>query len=193
MAATGGGARGPLARRSGVILRQREVKGGSLTETAFGPDAPAVPVNDALDRRQTDPGARELGGGVEALERPEELVRVGHVEADAVVANEEVPVLGAAELDLADRLLPGELPRVLEEVGQRDAEEARVGARVELAVGAKLDAAVRLRRLELAGDLAAHVGDVDALHRDLVPRDSGELEEIVDEVRHLLRRAAHAG
>src|SRR5215470_4300765 len=101
------------------------MKGGSLARTAFGPDAPAVPVNDSLHRRQPDPGAGEIGGGVEPLERPEELVRVRHVEADAVVADEEMPILGAAELDVADRLLPGELPGVLEKVGQRDADEPR--------------------------------------------------------------------
>ena len=45
-----------------------------------------------------DPGAAELALGVQAPERTEQLVRVVHVEADAVVADEDgglARVLGA--------------------------------------------------------------------------------------------------
>jgi len=45
-------------------------------------------ANDALDRGEPDAGSLELLGGVQALKHSEELARIGHVEAGAVVAHE---------------------------------------------------------------------------------------------------------
>src|SRR5688500_1210337 len=67
---------------------QREREGSPLPHHALRPHPSAQPVDDALHRRQPDAGPRELAGEVEALERPEQPVRVGHVETGAVVAHE---------------------------------------------------------------------------------------------------------
>jgi hypothetical protein len=44
-------------------------------------------LEDPVNGRQPEPGARELNFGVEVLERSEEPVRLPHVEASAVVAH----------------------------------------------------------------------------------------------------------
>src|SRR5207245_4813676 len=62
-------------------------------------------MNDALDIRQTDAGALKLARAVEPLEHSEKLIHVLHVEAGAVIANEDHDLLfigvagGAADFD----------------------------------------------------------------------------------------------
>ena len=68
---------------------QGEEEGRALAGPAFGPDAAAVAGDHALHGGEADARALELGGVVQALEGAEELVGVGHVEARAVVADEE--------------------------------------------------------------------------------------------------------
>src|SRR5712691_8231201 len=63
---------------------QSEKDGRAFAGSAEGPYAPAVPVHDALDRGQADPDAGELLLAVQALERAEQFIRVGHVEARTV-------------------------------------------------------------------------------------------------------------
>lgn len=48
-----------------------------------------MPVDDALDDGEADAGAFEVTGRMEPLEGSEKLVSVSHVEACAVVTNEE--------------------------------------------------------------------------------------------------------
>src|SRR5262245_9293018 len=74
----------------------------ALVGDAFGPSASAVPVDDAADIRQADTGAFKFAGAVQALEHPEELVRIAHVEPHAIVADEQdgFPlVAGGADFD----------------------------------------------------------------------------------------------
>src|SRR3954467_2291057 len=81
---------------------QGEGEGGPLPDLAFGPDLPTVARDDAADGGQADAGAGEFAGGVEALEGPEQLGGVGHVEPGAVVAHEvhRTPLaVGVTKLD----------------------------------------------------------------------------------------------
>ena len=72
----------------------------------------AVPLDDAADGRQADAGALELVVPVQALEHAEQLARIAHVEADAVVADEDVLLaVRVADADLDHRVRPR--PRVL--------------------------------------------------------------------------------
>ena len=48
-----------------------------------------MPLNDAADIGQTNASAFEIRRGVQALKNPEELVRILHVEPDAIVADEK--------------------------------------------------------------------------------------------------------
>ena len=55
----------------------------------LGPDPAAVAVDDALDGGQADARARKLRGFVQALKRPEQLVRIGRVKPGAVIPDKE--------------------------------------------------------------------------------------------------------
>lgn len=68
---------------------QREVEGGALSFGAACPDFAVVAVDDAVGDAEADAGARVFAFFVESLERDEEFVSKGHVEADAVVLDEE--------------------------------------------------------------------------------------------------------
>src|SRR2546427_1029949 len=99
---------------SGSLLpsdRQREEKHGSLADFPFGPDAPPVPVHDALHGRKPDAGAGVLGCRMQALKRSEKLVGIGHVEARPVVADKKgraPAILQGADLDAGLGRLGGE-------------------------------------------------------------------------------------
>src|SRR5881397_4254907 len=96
---------------------QGEVEGGSPIDGSLGPDPAAVPGDDAPHRRETDAGALEFGRGVQALEHPEQLVGVPHVEAGPVVADQERPasvLFDRSKFDLWLRPFGGVLPAVAE-------------------------------------------------------------------------------
>ena len=87
-----------------------------------------VTADDAGDGGEADAGALEVLVAVQAVEGVEELVRVVHVEARAVVADEEGLLLRVpAEVDDGRVYLGGELDGVAEEVFEGDAEELGVG------------------------------------------------------------------
>src|SRR5581483_8570192 len=74
-----------------------EIERGAAIDSSFDPDSPAVAGDDALHDRQADAGAFKILRAMQPLEHPEQLVDVLHVEADAVVADEE-DLLAAAVL-----------------------------------------------------------------------------------------------
>ena len=82
---------------------QGEIERGALVHRAFRPDASAVPVDDPPDGGQADAGAFELLGPMQPLKHAKQLVRVLHVEPDAVVPHEQDDTsrlfAGAADLD----------------------------------------------------------------------------------------------
>src|SRR5207244_2614169 len=88
--------RAPLARPScpfsrsryrAVLPRQREIEARALLRLRFGPYPAAVAHDHALHDREADAGPGELVLAVQPLEHAEELRRVAHVEAHAVVAH----------------------------------------------------------------------------------------------------------
>ena len=102
-------------------------------------------MDDALHRREADPGALEFALSVQSLERAEELPAVRHVEPRAVVADRErrLAVLRrGAEDQMRGRALPREFPRVLDEVRERDAHESCVGLHRDASLGGELHLSV---------------------------------------------------
>src|SRR5579862_485079 len=100
-----------------------------MVRAALRADATAVARHDARRGRETDAGALELRAAVKALERGEQPIRVGRVEAHAVVLDEERPPAAPVLFpDLDGGLLPlaRELPGVPEEVLQHAAHERGV-------------------------------------------------------------------
>src|ERR1700722_11585839 len=99
---------------------QREVEGGATADGALGPGAPAVAFDDPLDADQADAGAGKFARGVESLERLEQLVGIGGIEADPVVAHIAadrglIVGGGGGELDGGGGAPGGELPGVLDQ------------------------------------------------------------------------------
>src|SRR4026209_2045173 len=60
----------------------------ALIYRAPRPDAPAVPVNDALHRCEPNACAWKFRHRMKALESPEQLTCIGHIEACAVITDE---------------------------------------------------------------------------------------------------------
>ena len=106
------------------------MEGRALIDPAFRPDVPAVPVNDALNGRQSDAGTLELFGQMQALKNPEQLVRVAHVEPRAGVPDEDfdlvVLAFSGADRDLGPGSMPRELDRVRNQVHERNLQHGAV-------------------------------------------------------------------
>src|ERR1041385_4580939 len=65
------------------------MEGRAATGSTLCPDPPAVSRYDPLDRGESHAVARKFLLVVQSLKEPEELLRIMHVEASAVVASEE--------------------------------------------------------------------------------------------------------
>src|ERR1700756_4025608 len=97
-------------------------------------------MHDALNRRQTDTRAFEGLLRVKPLEDAEQLVRIFHVEADAIVSNEQhylmVFVFHASDLDLCLGTCARELWGFGDEVNQNEPQHGTIsipfGQRIEL-------------------------------------------------------------
>src|SRR5450755_2866191 len=142
------------------------MEGRALAGLGFGPDAPAVPVDDALHGGEADAGALELELAVQPLKGAEELVGVLHVEAGAVVANEE-SAAEPAKRDQRGRILGGELPGVAEEVLQGNPEQARVAVGHQVRLELDLHLAGWSLFLQLVQDDAREAAQVDRLALEL--------------------------
>lgn len=108
---------------------KREVERGAFSHCGFRPDRPAVRGNNPLHDTQADLFAFELRRSVQALERTEQLCRILHVEAGAIVAHEIgrlAVAFGAADLDPCAPGAGREFPGVPEQVFQRDFYQAGI-------------------------------------------------------------------
>src|SRR5690554_5585465 len=104
------------------LLGQREVERRALANRALREHLPAVALDDAPEGSQADAGALVVLGGVQAREGREQLARVLHVEADAVVAHVITRLalaLRPAKLDPGVGRVLRELPGVVQHVEQR--------------------------------------------------------------------------
>src|SRR5215468_9376022 len=90
-------------------IGHRDEESRACIHQPFGPHLPTVAMDDPLHGGEADSGAFESIGPVETLEDAEELVDVSHVEADAVVPDEQrhclVLLVQTTDLDLRVRAL----------------------------------------------------------------------------------------
>src|SRR5262249_11863644 len=97
------------AMSSPRAIGHRDEESRACIHQALGPHLPAVAMDDPLHGGKADSSAFESVGPVETLEDPEELVHVSHVEADAVVPDEQrhrlILLVQAPDLDLRVRTL----------------------------------------------------------------------------------------
>src|SRR5438876_7502566 len=78
-----------IRRLPSVVLRcKAEEKCSTLIDLRFGPDAPAVLMNDSLNSGQSHACSFEVLLAVQALKDAKQLVGIFHVEAHAVVPYE---------------------------------------------------------------------------------------------------------
>src|SRR5262249_15925310 len=93
-------------------LGQQKIKGCALAHFRFSPDVASMALNDALNRRQTNPRAFEFIGSVEALKYAEQFAHVFTGKTDPVIFNENNdPVLSfpvTANFDLRHGACSGE-------------------------------------------------------------------------------------
>src|SRR5712691_4345641 len=187
---SGLGLRHVAARFFHAIGVEREVERGALARLGIGPDAAAVPVDDALDRRQPDPGALILVARVQALESAKELVGVRHVEAGAVVAHIEnrAPIV-AETADLYAWLvrLCRELPRIPNQVLECRPQQPRIRARTHAVPDGDVDLALWLTALQLVHHLPGQLAYIGVAPLEAASRYAREVEQVLDQLPHALR------
>ena len=103
-------------------------------------------MNDPLHRRQTDTGSLELVRGMKPLKDAEQLLRVLHVEAGAVVAHEIRRRRRRLhpEFDAGGRHAAGEFPGIAEKVLEHRGDEVRVAVAVDVVLDRVLDVPCRV-------------------------------------------------
>src|ERR1700723_1312248 len=102
-----------------LLSFERKRKRRSLAFCALRRDSAAVAPDDPLNRRQSHPGARELGDGMKPLEGTEQFFGICHVEAGPIIADEIdllAILIGGRELNFCPHRLAGELPRVADQI-----------------------------------------------------------------------------
>src|SRR5436190_24150747 len=91
----------------------------SLSHSAFRPNAPAVPVDNALRCGKANTCAWKFRHSVETLEGAEQLTCISHVEAGAIVTDKIncfIIFTFRSKFDLGPFLFGCELPGVVQEV-----------------------------------------------------------------------------
>src|SRR5579859_1940701 len=69
-------------------LREREIKRGPASDRAFGPDAPAMTVDDALHSSEANARAGKFIFVVETLEGAKQALGMSGIESGAIIAHE---------------------------------------------------------------------------------------------------------
>jgi len=124
-----------------------------------------VAFDDPLDAGQADAGAGKIVGGVESLERLEQLAHKGGVEADPVVAHMAADrgliVGGGGELDGGVVAPSGELPGVLDQVLKHGADENTVRGHPDAVLDGEADPAAGITRSQAVGDRDDLCAEID--------------------------------
>src|SRR6185503_15720425 len=121
--------RGCSSAAARLSRAEREQERRSLTGPRLGPDAPTMPCDNPIHRRQPDPRPLKLLGRMQSLKRRKQLGRVLHGEPGAIVLDVKDGFLATrflADHDRRGRLLRRELPRVAQEILEHHSEKPRV-------------------------------------------------------------------
>jgi hypothetical protein len=153
-------------------------------------------MNDAPNGGETDPRALELGARVQALEDPEEPLRVAHVEADAVVADEQYrlgPLAPGADLDSCLGPRAGVLRGIPDQVLEHEPQELRIALHFGEIADLPGDVPPGGLGLEDPPHLPHQACQVHPGAPELRAPDPREREEVIDERVHLLRGSENCG
>src|SRR5580658_9968104 len=178
------------ARRGvGRGSRQREIHGRALALAAVGPHLAAMTGHDPVHDGQPDAGTFELIRGMQPLEDAEELLRIAHIEARAVVAHVVHRLISLTERpDLDSGRIPAaaEFKRIGEEIDQYLLEERRIAP----AVGELPDLNHGLwpsaRGGEPGEDLQSQRAQRHAQALQRRAAHAREMQQVIDELAHAL-------
>ena len=144
-------------------------------------------LDDALRRAEAYAVAFEFSP-VKPLEGLEKIVLIGHVEAGAVVLDEECRLLpGEAELDKRHRFEGAIFPGVAEEILQQLLEQGVIAHDYQFSLDAAFDLPTRIELLQHAEHRLRQFAQVHPLLPDLRPPDPGRLQQVIDESPHPFR------
>ena len=168
---------------------KREVEDRSLRRDAFGPHPSAVATHDSHDDGQPESASRKFCPGMEPLEGLENYLAVGVVEADPIVSHmvdRDIPVgFGDANLDPSVIARSGELPCILEQLGQENPQEWHVPIGRDFRLHLEPHVAVRSLCTQIVHDLLPQRGQVDFRPIDLGPGHLTEVTDVVDDTHHV--------
>ena len=148
---------------------------------------------DALNGRKPDTSALEFTSGMEALERAEQLVGIRHLEPRAVVLDKKnglAVLLLFAESDLCLFALRRKLPCVAQQVTQHDSQKTPIAVGQESVFGSEDNISIGVTSFQLGNDCMGQFTQVNSLAAYLAARNSREFQHVVNQLRHLLTRAA---
>src|SRR5579862_3627382 len=148
----------------GLSLWEREAEDASFAgDGSLEPDSSAILLHNALADRQADTAAGVLFAGVQAFEKPENLIRVARLDPDPVVGDRKNP---PAVLARRGNLYTGVLlATVLERVAEQILEQLRQVHRVN-----------RQDRQVAAGDFGAGLFDRGAEVLQNTGEDAGGID-----------------
>jgi hypothetical protein len=148
-----------------------------------------VAVDDPPDDGQADASARELGGGVEPLERGEQLVSVDRVKADPVVAH--IAADGGIadgrgrELDGGVLAACGELPGIFKQVLQHGPDQGAVRGDPDAVFDGHPDPAAGVTDLELIADGGDLGAEINVSETYLGAGHKCQLQHVIEHVGHV--------
>ena len=183
--------RGPTAAAEGDSLRP--ALGFWFCEVAFLPHTAAVTLNDPLHRRQSHPRPFKLIGAMQALEGGKQLVGIGHIKADAVVADKIgffSAYRGGTEFDDRRCLLAAVFPGICQQIFEQHPEQAGIPIGSDILGNLHGDTSLRLGLLEFQGDKLRQPAQIDRLPVQVAAGYFRQLQQVIDELRHPLAGVA---
>ena len=159
-------------------------------------DVATVALDDAVHRRESDAGAFEFAGLVQTLERLEQLVGVGHVEADTVVTHDEAAGAGtvlaqALQFDHRRGLVAGVFHGVAQQVLQHDAGQPQIAEARQARLDPPGNDTLRLLGLFRLHHLFGDVAEVGLAQLQFALADPGQGQQVGDQGAHAPGRGQH--
>ncbi|EKS67664.1 Diguanylate cyclase/phosphodiesterase with PAS/PAC and GAF sensor [Burkholderia sp. SJ98] len=173
---------------------QREIEYRALSQPPFGPRAPVMTLDDAPHVGEPDARALELFRAMQALEHPEQLRAVLHVEADAVVAHADhvfVAASGREYLDFRRFPRPRIFHRVRYQVAHRKLKESGVAGHARQIADHPFDASSRAFHLDFLHDRLHEQAEIDRRGPERGAAHLRERQQVVDERARETRRFQH--
>src|ERR1035437_3423057 len=170
-------------------IRQGEPEGAATPDRRFDPYAAPVALDDPLADREPDAAARIFLPRMQPPEYHKDVVAVFRRDADAMVANVQMPfflLAFDAEFDLGWPIA-AELDRVADQVLVELDHLMRVGSHGRQIALPDRSAGLLDERAKVQADRLSHVCQVDRDETSSLGADSRVSEQIVDEALHSTR------